>query len=71
MGDEAVVTDPHEFANKGVRLNPASFTDNDIPLNLDERSDERSVTDAAAVEVYRLDHDYVCTKLHIANSGGP
>jgi hypothetical protein len=49
MGDEAVVTDRNEFANERVRLNPAPLADGYSLLYLNERADERVITDVTTV----------------------
>ena len=44
--------DRHEFADKRVRLDPASLSDNHAALDLDKRPNKAIVSDRAAVEVY-------------------
>jgi hypothetical protein len=66
--DEAVVTDRDEFANEGVRLDPASLADNCPLLNLNERSDEGIVPNVAAIQIYRLYDGHIPAELYVNQS---
>jgi len=71
MGNEAVVPNRYELADKRMGLNPAAFTDDNSLLYFHERSDEAIVTYFAAIKVDRLDDRNALTKRYVNNPGLP
>jgi hypothetical protein len=67
MGNEAVVADRDQIADKRVGLNPAALSNGCSLLYLNERSDERFVADVAAVQVCRFDDSHVCAEPYVNN----
>jgi hypothetical protein len=65
MGDEAIVSDCDELADKGVGLNPAPLTDHDAALNLDKGTDKAIVPNCATIKIDRLDDGNPAAKGHI------
>jgi hypothetical protein len=52
--DETLVLDDDSFANKGVRADFASRSDNGVLLNLDERCNPRFVANGTSIQVHQL-----------------
>ena len=70
VGDDAVVADGDQFAHKGVRLDLASLSDDDILLDLHKRADKRVIADAEPVKVGWLDDGDVVAELDVADLDG-
>jgi hypothetical protein len=65
MRNEAVVPDGDEFADEGVRLNPASPADGCCLLYLNERSNEGIVTNVTAIQVCGLYDGHIRAELYV------
>src|SRR5688572_13178487 len=63
MANERLVPNRHAGTNKRVTLNLGPAADADVGLDLHERSDERVVTNFAAVEIYETDQPDVFAEL--------
>src|ERR1039458_3703919 len=68
MRNHSVISDGYQFTNKGVRLNLAAFANLYPFLNFDERSNEATLADGAAIEIDRLSDFDVLTKQDINNA---
>src|ERR1700726_2691069 len=52
--NETVIPDQYELTDKRMRLNAASLSDDDAPLDFDKGPDEAILANGAAVKVYGL-----------------
>jgi hypothetical protein len=68
VGDETVLSDSDELTDERVRLNAASFSNNDAALNLYEWPDKAIVRDSTAIEVNRFNDRDPLAKIHIDNT---
>ena len=68
VGNETIVADRDQFADEGVRLDPATPADGDVRLNLDEGPDKTAITEGAAVKINRLDDGNVRPKRDVDDS---
>jgi len=71
VGNEAIVSDFHELADKPVRLNAASFTDDGPPLDFYEWPDEAIVSDSATIEIYWFNDRDSLPKAYVEYAGLP
>lgn len=69
--DHCVITNLDQLADESVRLDLTKTPDASPALNFNERADEGSLANGAAVEIHRLHHRDVRTKLHIGDAGSP
>lgn len=67
VGDDAIIPDGDEFADKGVGLDLAPIPDDHVSLNLDKGADKTIIADLAAVNVYRLNDSDVRPEFHITD----
>ena len=67
VADEHAVADPHAVADERVALDLAALADHSSALNLDERADARSGTDAAAVEIREREDDDTLAELDVGD----
>jgi hypothetical protein len=68
MRDETIVTDCYEFANEGVRLDPATVSNNDILLYFDEWTNKAARTHLASIQIDRFDDCHTFTEFRVNNS---
>jgi hypothetical protein len=70
MPDKTIVSDGHQFTNKGVGLDLAMIPDLHIFLYLIKRSDESPIAYLATIKVHRLDHRNAFPENHILPDAG-
>lgn len=68
VSDHTTISNLHVFAHQGVGLDQTTFANRHAALYFGERSDERSISDSATVEIHRLHDGYVVAKHNVADS---
>jgi hypothetical protein len=69
MANKTFLSHTHQFAYKTMRLNLCPRPDNDIPLDLDKRTNKTILPDAAPIQIHRLYNLYAGAKADILNLG--
>jgi hypothetical protein len=69
--DETVVADRNEFAYERMGLDAAARANRRTSLDLDERSDEATCANRAAVEIHRPDDLRTFAKRHVLDGRVP
>ena len=62
--DEAILSNGHKFANKGVALDTCAGANGDSSLDLNKRSDKHAITQFATIDVDRFNQCYTLTEVN-------